>query len=172
MNLEDLKEDKQIFVIANDIRSLINVGTIFRICDGLAVKKLFLCGLTGHPKYQNDPRRFEVTERADKEIKKTALAGFENVDWEYRENILDLLEKLKKQNIQIVSLEQVSQSINYLEADYKFPLAIVVGHEREGVEQEVIKLSDLAVEIPMFGKGKSLNVATSLGILGYEIRKR
>jgi tRNA G18 (ribose-2'-O)-methylase SpoU len=164
-------EDKQIFVIANDIRSLINVGTIFRICDGIAVKKLFLCGLTGYPKKDNDPRRFEVQNRADEVIKKTALEGYSSVNWEYQENILDLIKNLKSQGVQIVTLELTPNSIDYTKADYRFPLAIVIGHETDGVSQDVINLSDISVQIPMLGKGKSLNVATSLGILGYKIRE-
>jgi len=159
----------EIYVICNNIRSLINVGTIFRTCDASGIKKLYLCGLTGYPKLLDDPRRFEVSTRADNIIKKTALEGFNNVEWEYQESAVNLIKELKSKNVAIVTLEQTDKSINYLEANYKFPLAIVIGHEREGVEQEIIDLSDLLVEIPMLGKGKSLNVATSLGVLGYKI---
>ncbi|MFA6422876.1 MAG: TrmH family RNA methyltransferase [Patescibacteria group bacterium] len=162
--------NQEIYVICNNIRSLINVGTIFRTCDALGVKKLYLCGLTGYPKLPDDPRRFEVSDRADKIIKKTALEGYANVAWECQESALELIKKLKTQDVSIIALEQTTKSLNYIEANYKFPLAIVIGHEREGLDQEIIDQSDLVVEIPMLGKGKSLNVATSLGILGYRIR--
>ena len=167
----DLKNSKPIFVICDNIRSLSNVGIIFRLCDALAVKKLYLCGITGHPKYGGDMRRYEISERADKEIRKTAIKNVDNVDWEYRENIVDLIKELKAQEIQIVALEQTPKSINYLKAEYNYPLAIVLGHEVDGICSEAIDMADLKVEIPMLGTGHSLNVATSFAVLGYKIRE-
>ena len=162
---------KEIYIIANDIRSLHNVGTLFRIADAIGAKKLYLCGITGYPKIDNDPRRFEVSERADKEIRKTAIKNVDRVSWEYQENIFYLIKKLKNQNIQIVTLEQSKKSQDYRSADYRFPIAVIIGHETEGVDPRIIDLSDLVVEIPMHGEGKSLNAAISLAVLGYEIRK-
>lgn len=182
---EELVQDKPAFdrfvrekkhpinVILNNVRSLQNVGLCFRICDALKAQKLYLTGYTGHPPLEkNDPRPANIIIHAKNQIEKTAIRSVNYVPWEYQEDVLELLANLKKKNFQIIAVEQTHGSLNYLEADYNFPLALVFGHEREGVDNSVLRLSDFAVEIPMYGMGNSLNVATSLAILGYELIKR
>lgn len=146
---------RTVFLVLDNIRSMENVGAIFRSCDGAGVKKLILCGITPRP-----PRR---------EISKTALGATESVDWEYYENTADAITQLKSQGIQTVALELTEQSVNYQNFDYNDPVAVVAGHETEGVSQEVLGLCDAAVFIPMRGKAQSLNVATSAGIILYHI---
>jgi tRNA G18 (ribose-2'-O)-methylase SpoU len=91
------------------------------------------------------------------------------VDWEYCKSAKSKVESLKKNGVQIVSLEQTDKSINYKKAKYDFPVALVVGHELRGVSKNVLEISDLSVEIPMFGRANSLNVATSCAVVLYEM---
>lgn len=159
-----------IYVILNNVRSLENVGLVFRLCDALRVEKLYLTGITGYPPMgENDPRPSNLQEHAYNQILKTGIKLVPYVDWEYRENILDVLAELKSKGTQIVSLEQTDTSQNYRDTEYKFPVALVLGHEREGVDDPVLEKSDLVIEIPMYGVGNSLNVATALAIIGYEL---
>lgn len=159
-----------IYVVLDNVRSLENVGLIFRLCDALRVEKLFLTGITGYPPMgERDPRPSNLQEHALNQITKTGIKLVPYVPWEYRENVLAVLQELKSRGVQIVSLEQTTASINYRDASYQFPVALVLGHEREGVTDPVLKESDLLVEIPMFGMGNSLNVATALSVIGYEL---
>lgn len=146
-----------IYVLVENIRSLYNVGAIFRTADGAGVTKILLTGITGRP-----PHR---------EIHKVALGAEESVPWEYFPESVRLVEKLKRENVQIAVLESVEDSIPYYEADYRFPLCLVVGHEYNGVSEAVVKKADLLVHIPMRGKKISLNVAVAFGIVVYEISK-
>lgn len=145
----------EVYLILDNIRSMYNVGAIFRTADAARVKKLYLCGITAAP-----PR---------KEIEKTALKTIEFVPWEHNENAIDVIEGLKDENVQIIALEQADQSINYREFDYKKPVAIIIGNEVDGISQEVLNLCDAAVEIPMQGIANSLNVATAAGIVLFEV---
>lgn len=159
-----------IYVVLDNVRSLENVGLIFRLCDALRVEKLFLTGITGYPPMgENDPRPTNLQEHARNQITKTGIKLVPYVAWEYRENVTSVLDELKTQGVQIVSLEQTDKSQDFQKVQYQFPVAIVLGHEREGVTDPVLKRSDLVVEIPMYGMGNSLNVATALGIVGYEL---
>lgn len=144
-----------VYLFLDNIRSMYNVGAIFRTADATRVEKIFLCGITATP-----PR---------KEIEKTALKTIDFVPWEYAANAVDIIKELKNQEIQIVALEQTDQSVNYKEFNYKKPLAIVIGHEVDGVQQEVLDLCDGAIEIPMLGIANSLNVATATGIVLYNL---
>ncbi len=149
--------DLSVYALVENVRSLYNVGAIFRTADGAGVSKIFLTGITGQP-----PHR---------EIRKVALGAEENVPWEYYPDSVELVEKLRKQNVQIVVLESTEKSILYNRAHYQFPLCLVVGHEYNGVSQEVIQKSDLSIKIPMKGVKISLNVAVAFGIAVYEIMK-
>jgi len=165
--LKDIdRESIEIFVIADSVRSLYNVGSLFRLCDGVGVTKLYLCGLTGAPydrlKYQ----------RQRQQIAKTALEGLDSVDWEYRENVIDLINELKQREVQVVALEQAKSSFSYLEAKYNRSICLVIGHEADGVSKEVLESVDFSIEIPMYGAGKSLNVISASSIALYAIRMK
>ena len=142
-------------VILDNIRSLYNVGSIFRTSDAAGVEKLYLCGITGVP-----PRA---------EIQKSALGADQSVPWEYHKNPVDVVKQLKSEGFGIVVLEHTDQRKNYYEANYEFPLCLVVGHEIAGVSEEIVALADSAIEIPMFGVKQSLNVSVAYGIAIYEI---
>ena len=153
-----MKKEKDIYLILDNIRSLHNVGAIFRTAEATKIKKLYLCGLTGYP-----PR---------KEIDKTALRTVAGVEWEYVKDITEVLKKLKKKKIQIIALEQRTGSVDYSKLKFKFPVAIIVGHELYGVSERAISYADLTVELPIYGRiAESLNVATATGIMLYKLRE-
>ncbi|HQP10026.1 MAG TPA: RNA methyltransferase [Candidatus Omnitrophota bacterium] len=143
-------------VVLNNVRSLYNVGSIFRTSDGAGVEKIWICGITGHP--------------PNSRIAKTALDAQEHVPWEYREDIFSLLKELKKKKYQIVLLEQTQESRPYEDFKPEGPVCLVVGNEIDGVTQEIIPYCDKAIEIEMAGIKNSLNVAVAFGIIAYHFR--
>lgn len=151
------KPRPEVYLILDNIRSMYNVGAIFRTADAAGVKKLYLCGITATP-----PR---------KEIEKTALKTVDFVPWEYFETAVEIIKKLKVQNVKIVALEQTDQSQNYHTFSYNKPIAIIIGHETEGISQKALDLCDASIEIPMNGISNSLNVATAAGIVLFEAIK-
>jgi len=144
-----------LFVVLDNIRSIYNVGAMFRTCDAVLAEKIFLCGITGHP-----PR---------KDIDKVALGAVEVVPWEYSPSVGETLLKLKENGVKICALELTNKSVHYREEKYDFPMALVVGNEVEGMSEEVLPFIDFAIDIPMLGRANSLNVATAFGIAAYEI---
>lgn len=147
-----------VYALVENVRSLFNVGSIFRSADGAGISKLFLTGITARP-----PHR---------EIRKTALGAEEHVPWEYHADALQLARRLRRQGVAIVALEETEQSVAFDTAEYTFPLCLVVGNEFRGVTRELIEAADLTVEIPMRGVKESLNVGVAFGIAAYEIMKR
>lgn len=144
-----------IVMIVENIRSLYNVGSIFRTSDGAGIEKLILGGYTGCP-----PR---------KEIDKTALGSTESVDWEHCKDIVTKVKELKIAGYKIAVLEQTEQSKNYNEIEYDFPICIILGNEKDGVSQELCSIADFAIELPMHGIKQSLNVAVAYGIIAYYV---
>ncbi len=144
-------------VILNDIRSLHNVGSIFRTCDGVGVEKLWLCGITGYP-----PNR---------QIAKTALGAECRVPWEYREDVLALVDELKHAGSQIVLLEQTSVSVPFDAFNPQASVCLVLGNEIDGVSQGILPYCDAAIEIEMAGVKNSLNVSVAFGIAAYQLRR-
>ena len=145
-------------IVLDNIRSLHNVGAIFRTADAVRAEKCYLCGITGCP-----PRS---------EIRKSSLGAEEAVPWQYAKNPLSVIEMLKLQGYQIVCLEHTTNSVDYRSADYRSPLCLVVGHEFNGVSDEIVRAADMSVEIPMHGVKLSLNVAVAFGIAAFEIINR
>jgi tRNA G18 (ribose-2'-O)-methylase SpoU len=158
--LDTLHEVKKmpVQVVLDNIRSAYNVGSIFRTSDGAMIEKLNLCGYTPFP--------------PQKEVLKTALGSHESVSWEHSDSPVELLQDLKNKGYKICSLEQTDSSVPYYELNENdFPLCLVVGNEITGVAQELIDLSDIAIEIPQYGIKQSLNVAVAYGIAIFELRK-
>jgi tRNA G18 (ribose-2'-O)-methylase SpoU len=146
---------RQIFVIADNIRSLHNIGSLFRTSEAAGIEKLYLVGISGTP-----PR---------KEINKTAIGAENNVPWEYHADMIPLLKYFKSQHIPIVVLEHTDSSKSFQEITYSFPLCLVVGNEVDGISEEVMDYADMAVDIAMFGMKQSLNVSVAYGIMLYEL---
>lgn len=145
-------------VALNNIRSLHNVGTIFRTADAAGAEKIWLCGITGYPPQGG--------------ISKTALGAENHVPWEYREDILALVKELKAAGYQIVLLEQMQGSVAHDAFKAKPPVCLVIGNEVSGIADQLQSLCDAAIEIEMDGIKNSLNVAVAFGIAVYQIRGR
>ncbi len=146
-----------IIVVLDNIRSLNNIGSVFRTCDAFMIEKIYLCGITATP--------------PNKEIHKTALGATESVDWEYREDIFPLLTELKNKDIVVSAIEQAEESImlDNFEPDTKKKLAVVFGNEIKGVQQSVVSAADICLEIPQIGTKHSLNISVSCGVVLWDL---
>lgn len=163
-DFEKLKRNPVVFILHN-IRSLENVGLFFRLADALLIEKIYLTGYTGYPRLEHDTREERIIAHAEKEIEKTAIKLVPFVPWAKAEDITKVLTDLKKSNYQLVGVEQTDASVDYKTALYKKPVALIFGHERTGVEDELLQACDLIVHIPMLGMGNSHNVAMSGAII-------
>lgn len=170
--VEDIKKLDRfpIYIILDNVRSLENVGLIFRLADALRIKKLFLTGITGYPPMgPEDPRPSNIQEHAYNQIAKTGIKLVPFIDWAYVEDVTEVIKRMKTEGIQIIAVEQTHGAKDFQEVNYNFPVALIFGHEREGVGDEVLNLADEIIEIPMYGMGNSLNIATSVAVVGYEL---
>lgn len=159
ISVEDFKNsDKNpIVIVLDNVRSMNNVGSVFRTSDAFLIEKIYLCGITPSP-----PHR---------EIQKTALGATETVDWEYKSSTLETLAELKKEGYSIYSVEQTTNSVmlDQFILPAKDKIAIVFGNEVEGVSQEVIDISLGVIEIPQYGTKHSLNISVSVGIVIWDL---
>lgn len=161
-----------IVVIVDNVRSLDNVGLIFRLCELARVEKLYLTGYTGYPKPETDTRPSHVSTRHDQRIRKTAVYAVPYQPWEFHPDPKPILTNLKNNGYTIVALEQTKTSRPYHKISYSLPLALIVGHERQGIRQELLDIADITIEIPILGLGNSHNVATATGIALYTILEK
>lgn len=161
-DLETYKDQDKvpITVILDNVRSLNNIGSVFRTADAFAIEKIYLCGITAQP-----PHR---------EINKTALGATESVEWKHFENTLDAVKALKSRNYQIFSVEQAEKSsyLDQVQIKQNRPIALIFGHEVNGVQQSVIDTSDEVIEIPQQGTKHSFNIAVSVGIVLWDISQK
>ncbi len=159
LNVAEFKNvEKTPFVIVLDnVRSALNVGSVFRTADSFALEKVYLCGITATP-----PHR---------EILKTAIGATESVDWEYEKNILEVIRNLKKDGFQIVAVEQVDDRIwlQDFSVELKKKYALIFGNEVNGVSDEVMEEIDACIEVPQFGTKHSLNIAVCVGVVIWEL---
>jgi tRNA G18 (ribose-2'-O)-methylase SpoU len=159
LSIDDFKQVKKtpIIVVLDNIRSLNNIGSVFRTCDAFLIEKIYLCGITATPPH--------------KDIHKTALGSTETVDWEYVENIMDLVQRLKSENIKVLSIEQAEHAtmLNGFQPEDNTSYALVFGNEVKGVKQEVVSASDMVLEIPQFGTKHSLNISVSVGVVIWDV---
>jgi len=162
LNVEEFKDTAKIplLVVLDNIRSLNNIGSVFRTSDAFLIEKIYLCGITAKPPH--------------KDIHKTALGATESVAWEYAADTLELVEKLKKEKIKILSIEQAENSTmlqNFqIEPNQKY--AVVFGNEVKGVQQKVVSASDYCIEIPQLGTKHSLNISVSVGVVLWDLFKK
>lgn len=151
-----VQEKVPVVVVLDSIRSMNNVGSVFRTCDAFKIEKLYLCGITACP--------------PNKEISKTALGATESMDWEYAEDVLPLAKRLKQEGYAVLMVEQVDESLKLQDVNFKDyeKVALVVGNEVFGVDERLLPVCDAAVEIPQFGTKHSLNVTIAAGIVIWE----
>jgi len=149
-----------VVVILDSVRSLNNVGSAFRTSDALNVEKLYLCGITGTPPHRD--------------INKTAIGAQDVVNWEHKEDILEVITDLKSKGYTIASVEQAegSTSLESINITPEAKIALIFGNEVKGVDQKAIDQSDLCIEIPQFGTKHSLNISVSMGIVLWEVVKK
>ena len=150
-------EKTPIIIILDNIRSLNNIGSVFRTADAFLIKKIYLCGITAKPPH--------------KDIHKTALGATETVDWEYVEDTLELVEKLKLQKIKVYAVEQAENAMMLQDfvPEKDTVHAIIFGNEVKGVQQKVVSASDAVIEIPQLGSKHSLNISVSCGVVCWDI---
>ncbi len=147
------------YLILDNLGSMENVGAIFRTADAIGIDKIFLCGITPGP--------IDKFGRENKKVLKSAMGACDFVEYEFFDDILLLIDKLKEEDYQIISLEQDKRSLDFRKIKLSSRNAFIVGSEVFGVNDKVLNKSDQIAEIPMLGRKKSLNVATATGILLY-----
>lgn len=155
ISVEEFKQTEKtpIVVVLDNVRSLNNIGSVFRTCDAFRIEKICLCGITACP--------------PNKDIAKTALGATESVDWEYFETTRDAVLLLKAKGYAIAAVEQVDESVMLHEftPDFARPLALIFGNEVFGVDDELLPLCDCCIEVPQFGIKHSLNISVCVGIV-------
>lgn len=159
INPEEFKNSEKtpIIIILDNIRSLNNIGSVFRTADSFLIQKIYLCGITATPPH--------------KDIQKTALGATDSVAWEYAEDTLKLINTLKQEGVVIAAIEQAehSTSLDTFTAEKGKTYAIVFGNEVKGVSQDVVSASDVVLEIPQYGTKHSLNISVSTGIVVWDL---
>lgn len=162
LSIEEFKKSGKtpLVVVLDNIRSLNNIGSVFRTSDAFLIEKIILCGITAKPPH--------------KDIHKTALGATESVNWEYTESTIDAVNKLKDEGYIIVSIEQTENAtmLQNFEIEKKKKYAVIFGNEVKGVQQEIIDLSNYSIEIPQYGTKHSFNISVSAGIVLWEFFRK
>tara|TARA_B110000977_G_C11081202_1_gene492984 strand:+ start:2828 stop:3358 length:531 start_codon:yes stop_codon:yes gene_type:complete len=159
LSVDEFKEVQKlpIVVVLDNIRSLNNIGSVFRTSDAFLIEKIYLCGITAKPPH--------------KDIHKTALGATESVEWEYYEETLDCISMLQKKDYQCIAVEQAHNSVllNEYDSSKHAKIALVFGNEVKGVQQSVIDRCNACIEIPQLGTKHSLNIAVSAGVVLWDL---
>jgi len=161
-SVKDFKEATKtpLIIILDDVRSLNNIGSVFRTADAFLIEKIYLCGITATP--------------PNKEINKTALGATDTIEWQYTVNITEVIEMLKSEKIKVYAIEQVENAVFLdkftVEKNQKY--AVIFGNEVFGVSQKAIEICDGTIEIPQLGTKHSLNIAVSTGIVIWDLFKK
>ncbi len=162
LEIEEFKKASKtpLIVILDNVRSLNNIGSVFRTSDAFLIEKIFLCGITATP--------------PNKEIHKTALGATESVDWEYAEETLSVVQRLQAENVCVISIEQTENAVmlNDFKPELGKKYAIIFGNEVKGVEQKVVSACDGVIEIPQYGTKHSLNISVSAGIVIWDLWRK
>lgn len=159
LNVEEFKqvEKTPICIVLDNVRSLNNIGSVFRTADAFLIEKIYLCGITATPPH--------------KDIHKTALGATDSVVWEHRESTLELLEELREEGYTSLAVEQAENAVmlNDFKVEENKKYALIFGNEVKGVSQEVVSASDLVLEIPQYGTKHSLNISVSVGVVVWDL---
>jgi len=162
--MKDTSKNKEIVIVLPDIRSVLNVGSIFRTADATAVSKIYLCGYTAAP--------IDRFGRNREDIHKAALGAEKTVLWEQNEDTRATVQKLKEDGYTIIAVEQAKGSVLYNSFDSGAceKIALIFGNEVDGVNGDILELADSIIELPMLGEKESLNVSVSAGVVLYHLR--
>ena len=159
LSVDDFKSVTKtpLIIILDNIRSLNNIGSVFRTSDAFLIEKIYLCGITATPPH--------------KDIHKTALGSTDTVDWEYVENTIELVENLKDEGVKVLAIEQAENAtmLNEFKPEANSTYALVFGNEVKGVSQNVVSASDVVIEIPQYGTKHSLNISVSAGVVIWDL---
>jgi 23S rRNA (guanosine2251-2'-O)-methyltransferase len=156
-------------LIVHNVRSAHNVGSILRSADGFGISKVYFSGYTPYPKKEKDSRLPHIAEKMQRQISKTALGAEKSVDWEQIENIGEVINKLKKEGYEIAALEQTGNARDLSNFSPTKNIAVIVGNEVDGIDEETLEAADIHLQIPMQGKKESLNVAVAAAIAMYQL---
>jgi len=159
--LEDIKKSRQeIYIVLDNVLDTYNIGSVFRLADAVGAKKVYLCAGSETP--------------PNHRIKKASIGTWQWVEWQHFADTKDAISEIRKQKpeVKIIAVELDEKAIDYTKADYSLPIALVVGHESDGVSKEVLEMCDTIVQLPQLGINKSLNVMVSLGIVLYEVLEK
>lgn len=163
--------DRSIIVVAHNIRSTHNVGSILRTCDGMKVDKVIFSGYTPYPKTPDDDRLPHISQKLSKQINKTALGAEKELDWNHDDRTIEeIFGDLRKTGYTIIGLEQSQGSILITEFSAPSKVALILGSEVDGINDFVLKHLDTSIEIPMLGEKESFNVAVAAAIALYHLR--
>jgi len=159
LSVDEFKQSQKtpLIVVLDNIRSLNNVGSVFRTSDAFLIEKIYLCGITATPPH--------------KDIQKTALGSTETVAWEYVENTIDLVKSLQHKNVKVLAIEQAEEAtmLDTFIPETNTKYAVVFGNEVKGVTQDVVSASNTVIEIPQFGTKHSLNISVSCGVVLWDL---
>jgi len=162
LDVEDFKKTEKVplIVVLDNIRSLHNIGSVFRTSDAFLIEKIYLCGITAQPPH--------------KEIHKTALGATESVDWEYFDTTMEAVKKLQMEGVHVMAIEQAENSTSLQDFNIapSQKYAIIMGNEVKGVQQEVVSACDAVIEIPQYGTKHSLNIAVTAGVVIWDLFKK
>lgn len=162
-------KNRKIILVAHNIRSAHNVGSLLRTADGLGVERVYFTGYTPYPALADDSRLPHIAGKLDRQISKTALSAEKSVSWDHSAQIEPVLDKLKSSGYEVVALEQAPNSVALADYNPGEKVALVVGNEVDGLDSEVLDLCSCVVEIPMSGQKESLNVAVAAAIALYQL---
>ena len=159
LSIDEFKQSKKtkLIVILDNIRSLNNIGSVFRTSDAFLIEKIYLCGITATPPH--------------KDIHKTALGSTDSVAWKYVENTIDIIKELQANNVKVLSIEQAENAtmLDNFKPKPDTTYAVVFGNEVKGVSQEAVSASDTVIEIPQYGTKHSLNISVSCGVVLWDL---
>lgn len=163
---------RRIVLIVHDVRSAHNVGSMLRSADGFGVERVYLAGYTPYPATANDSRLPHVAKRATQQIAKTALGAEKTLRWHRESDVLGLVTKLREEGFSVVALEQTSKALAITDFETAGDVALIVGSEIGGIDQDLLNAADIQVVIPMLGEKESFNVAVAASVALYHLRYR
>lgn len=161
---------QSIYLIIHNVRSCYNVGSLLRTADAFSVDKVLMSGYTPYPRMPNDKRLPHIANKMSHQIHKSALGAEDSVDWTHEDDAIELISKLRANGFLIAALEQTETALSLPSYILDRDIALIVGREVEGIEDEVLEEADIHLEIPMLGKKESLNVSAAGAAALYQLR--